>query len=138
MREAMAFMKQQGFDISILFSIPEDYYTRFGYTSVLPEYSAAVTGLRCLNRLSRLKTHLNTRALRKSDIPLLAPLYETSFREVTGSCIRSSEHWHWLSSHPEFSGVGVMSDNGLAAYALTKATRNDLVVHEVGPTLLLR
>ena len=84
MQDTISYMEKDGFDVSILFSVPADYYDRFGYMTVLPEYTTTITGLTRLNSLRTLRTRLKTRKLAKKDLPHLAALYDKTYNEVTG------------------------------------------------------
>ena len=46
MREAVSYMEREGYAVSILFGIP-DFYHRFGYVPVTPEYNVSVAVRRC-------------------------------------------------------------------------------------------
>lgn len=132
MRDALAFMKSNDFDISILFSVPEDYYTRFGYMTVLPEFTTTLTGLARLRELSTLKTSLQVRKLRPEEITSVSDLYARVHSEVTGSVKRSTAHWKWLTTHPEFNGIAVWDGDRIMAYALIRGESDRVVMHEIG------
>lgn len=132
MKDAIAYMARSGFDISILFSIPADFYNRFGYMTVFPEYASTISGLSRLHGLRKIKTPLRIRSLTPGDIERIAPLYERTYHDTTGSCIRNTVHWQWLHLHPDFRGVIVMDGDHACAYALDRIDGNRLVVHEVG------
>ena len=54
MREAVSYMEREGYAVSILFGIP-DFYHRFGYVPVTPEYAVSVA-VRDAERLSAATT----------------------------------------------------------------------------------
>ncbi len=132
MQDTISYMKEDGFDVSILFSIPADYYDRFGYMTVLPEYTTTIAGLTRLNSIRTLRTRLKTRKLAMKDLPHLPALYDKTYNEVTGSCIRSRHHWNWLSDHPDFNGIVVVDHEKIVGYALIRQETERLIVHEAG------
>ncbi|MEE2710906.1 MAG: GNAT family N-acetyltransferase [Gemmatimonadota bacterium] len=132
MQDAISYMEKEKFDVSVLFSIPADFYDRFGYITVLPEYTTTIAGLTKLNSLRKLPTHLKTRKLAKKDLQHLAALYEKTYNEVTGSCIRDRYHWNWLSDHPDFNGIVVIDHEQIVGYALIRQETERLIVHEAG------
>ncbi|MBT5872330.1 MAG: GNAT family N-acetyltransferase [Candidatus Latescibacteria bacterium] len=132
MRDAEAFMKTNDFDISILFSIPEDYYTRFGYMTVLPEFTTTLMGLARLKTLSAIKSSMQVRKLKPGDITSISGLYAAVHSEVTGSVKRSTAHWKWLTTHPEFNGIAVCDGNRVVAYALIRRESDRVIMHEIG------
>ncbi len=86
LEDALDYMREEGYDLSLLFGIP-DFYHRFGYAPVLPEYSLS---------------------LREEDLPKDVPAfrdYGEKGRDVvldmynennhwrTGSVVRRSETW---------------------------------------------
>lgn len=132
MNDTMAFMAQEGFDVSILFSIPEDYYNRFGYMTVLPEYTTTIEGLARLQKLQSFPSVPGSRALRRSDMSLLPPFYGNAYRDTPGITRRDTAHWNWLRRAPDFDGVVVTDGDKLSGYALTRIKGHQLVVHEAG------
>lgn len=132
MQDTIAYMARTGFDISVLFSIPADFYNRFGYMTILPSYATTLNGLTRLHQLRKIRTSLHIRPLAYTDFEQTAPLYEATYHETTGSCVRNDAHWQWLHIHPDFGG-GVISDGDhVCGYALNRLDDERLIVHEVG------
>ena len=139
MEDALRFMVNDGYDLSLLFSIPVDFYTRFGYRTVLPEYHTTVSGLSLLHRLRRQKSVLASRAVSPADWPLLRPLYELTYRETPGSCVRDDAHWQWLFHQGDVKGIMAVEQESVRGYALYRFGGDQLIVHEVAsePTPLV-
>lgn len=138
MEDALRFMASDGYDLSLLFSIPVDFYTRFGYRTVLPEYHTTVSGLSRLHKFRRQRTFLSSRTVTTMDWPLLKPLYESTYRETPGSCIRDDAHWQWLSHQGDVKGVVAVEHASVRGYALHRLDGDQLIVHEVASELTPR
>lgn len=131
MEDALRYMVSDGYDLSILFSIPVDFYTRFGYRTVLPENQTTVSGLSRLHRLRRQKAAMASCAVIPENWPVLKPLYELTYRETPGSCVRDDLHWQWLSRHSDFKGIRVVEQGITRGYALYRFHGDAVIVHEV-------
>lgn len=132
MNDTIAFMAQEGYDISVLFSLPENYYNRFGYMTVLPEYTTTIDGLARIKRLQSLSSTPKCRSLRRSDLPFLTTFYETAYRDTPGMTRRDPAHWYWLRLNPDFDGVIITDGDKISGYAILGIKGNQLVVHEAG------
>jgi predicted acetyltransferase len=95
LRAVVQHMRQERYPISILFGIP-DFYHRFGYTVVLPNYNVAVTA----REAEKLGAGTATvRPARPEDAPALLELYARTNATRTGS-LRRNQSTYDLTPRP--------------------------------------
>ena len=83
MEEAMAFMTENGFDVSMLFGIP-DFYHKFGYATVIPQTWVEFD-------VKDVQAAVSTYQIRKFDMedaPKILALYAANNAERTGTLVR--------------------------------------------------
>lgn len=88
LQHCIEFMVNEGYDISLLNGIP-DYYHKFGYANVMPNYSWAIE----TTLLEKTKSSHSTRKAAEADCPLLDELYQNEFEGKTGIVVRSIPMW---------------------------------------------
>ena len=98
MQAAFELMNNSGYDISILFGIP-DFYHRFGYAAVFPESWLYVKTTDLLRAEARGATQ---NMKRKTDLPEMLRWYNRNNSERTGSVIRTKS---WRYRRPRSLGV---------------------------------
>ncbi len=81
---AIEMMEDNGYDMSVLFGIP-DFYHRFGYAAVFPESWLYVKTQDLLRAEARYAARLMRR---KNDLPELLQLYNHNHAERTGTLVR--------------------------------------------------
>ena len=89
MRDALAYAVETGVHLALVHGIP-DYFTRFGFSPVWPEYLAEFDSA----ALAALETPLKLREPHIQETPSIAALYEQSWSGRV-SLIRSPETWLW-------------------------------------------
>jgi GNAT superfamily N-acetyltransferase len=82
------FMKEEGYDVSLLFGIP-NFYHRFGYATVLPRYTAYLDMINIPPSPSRFKTIPYEERFKKA----VLEIYEENNKKRTGTIVRSMEKW---------------------------------------------
>lgn len=90
MRDAIAYMRAIGCDISLLNGIA-GYYPQFGYANVWPYHNLDVNP----RDLAGLTTTLTVRDLSRDDIPAMLALYEQAWRGRPGARCRDSAYLAW-------------------------------------------
>lgn len=95
MRDALAFMAEQGVHLALLQSILSDYYTHFGFSAVWPYYYFEVDSAEA----ARLQPALGLRDCAPQDVPQMAALYERQWGARV-ALLRSPELWQWRAADP--------------------------------------
>jgi len=134
MEDALDYMKEQGYDVSMLFGIP-NFYERFGYVSCLAEYRITVSTREAERGGARLPGY-STARLRRSDFAELVALYNQSNRRRSCSAIRDERLFTRFPKgsryNQEADAFAVRdSDGRLAAYAAYDRSEDALNVVEV-------
>lgn len=103
MKDALAVARMEGMPLSFLLCGERlsGYYTRFGYTEVLPRSLMRVPN----KALAGLKNPFSVRAYKKSDAEALAAIYNAGANSTPGSVVRDAARFHfgiqredWLST----------------------------------------
>lgn len=91
LRDALAYMAEQGAHLSLLHSAVENYYEKFGFSPVFPRYTFEIDSAQA----AALDASRHTlRPARLEDVPALAALYERHWAwRVTFT--RSADLWLW-------------------------------------------
>jgi len=92
MNECIDFMRSRGFDVSMLFGIP-NFYPKFGYVTSLFNHSCTLRTEKVLS----LKRRPRVEPLSEAHIPEIAPIYERATSSLNCSVVRTDEYWRWLS-----------------------------------------
>lgn len=90
MRDALAYMAEQGIHFALLHSTVGGYYRRFGFSPVWPHYEFEVDSAAA----AALNGSLRLRDARPGDAPCMAALYERHWGGRT-AFIRSAPEWVW-------------------------------------------
>lgn len=101
MADAHDYMQQKGFELSLLFGIP-NLYQRFGYISAIPERSVRIQLADLPHELVGSCTH---RMFHEEDVPAILEIYDRSERDASCSVVRNDE-WilaQALSTDPKTS-----------------------------------
>lgn len=99
---AVEWMRDQGFDWSGLFGIP-NFYTRFGYASALPEYELTIATARAEGaRLSHLVRPLQGS---EQERRALLDIYQTANATATGTVLRDPRRWKGFLKGPGWGTI---------------------------------
>lgn len=101
MADTHDYMKRKGFELSLLFGIP-NLYQRFGYVSAIPERSVRMQLADIPNELVASCPH---RMFHEEDVPAILEIYDRSERDASCSVVRNDE-WilaQALSAEPKTS-----------------------------------
>ncbi|HIE08873.1 MAG TPA: GNAT family N-acetyltransferase [Armatimonadetes bacterium] len=133
MESALAYMAEEGFDISLLFGIPE-FYNKFGYASVLPDCRVSVATSDA--KRADPKGGFKIRSLTKADYDAVLSIYETNNYHRTGSIVRDRGRWKGFTKGTDYGAKPlsfvVESSEGVVGYAVYDDATNRLDVAEVG------
>ncbi len=102
MEDSTAFMIENGFDVAMLFGIP-NFYPKFGYATVIPE---TWIYLETEEAQAAVPTY-HIRKFEKADAPKILSLYAANNTERTGTPLRDEIHWKEFKMG---SGFGVAAD----------------------------
>ena len=120
------FMRDEGFDVSLLFGIT-DFYPRWGYATMIPEHRLVIPAT------VRATSKLKVRAFRRGDMPAILGIYNALNALRTGSIVRPPfpedgfpKGVHWFSK----AGLTVVEDEdgavvGYVAYDTAEARDED-------------
>jgi len=89
MEDSTAFMTENGFDVAMLFGIP-DFYPKFGYATALPETWLELD-------TEEAQAAVSTYQIRKfetRDVPKILALYAANNAERTGTPLRDETRWN--------------------------------------------
>ncbi|NOZ56214.1 MAG: GNAT family N-acetyltransferase [Calditrichaeota bacterium] len=93
--EALEYVKQAGFAISLLDGIP-DYYDRYGYAVVMPKYEVRVKTASAL----RVEPEVEVTEVQAEEagewVSELKRLYDREVRSLVGPARRDETYWRWL------------------------------------------
>lgn len=93
--DTVKYMVNQGYDVSMLFGIP-NFYTKFGYAFCLPVYKQVVQTRVAEEARSDIQG-VTVRPLEAGDMAAAVELYNRNNRERTCSIVRSKEHFKEFS-----------------------------------------
>ena len=118
MEDAAAFMKEDGFDVAILFGI-RDFYPKFGYAVCMAEHGLSLS----TRHAERAEAHFTFSPASESDLELVRRLYEETNLRRTGSVVRREGVWKGFtmgSRHGTSANCFVAKDasSELEAYVL--------------------
>lgn len=123
MRDALAFMAEQGVHLALLESVLSDYYTRFGFSAVWPYYYFEVESAEA----ARLEAPLTLRNCTVQDVPQMAALYE-SLWGVRVALTRSPDLWLWRVNNPTYHiQVVENADGSICGYIMGHDLQGDKV-----------
>ncbi len=131
MEDTMQYMKDKGYDVSVVMAIPNFYY-RFGYASFLPNSTLTIpAGI--AEKANKDRKNYRTRKFQKRDSESLLKIYNRHNSERTCSIIREKEYF---SGYPQQSqDIFVIENNNgrIIAYAVSsKESREKVTVWELG------
>jgi len=134
MEDTLDYMKGQGYDVSMLFGIP-NFYEKFGYVSCLAEYRITVSTREAERGGTRLPGY-STAGLRRSDFAEVVALYNQSNRRRSCSAIRDERLFTRFSkgsTYNQKADAFAVRDGGgkLVAYAAYDDRDDALNVVEV-------
>lgn len=128
MGDVMHYMKSHGYHLSMLFGIA-DFYYRWGFTSVLPDYTSAVE----LKEAEVTESPAcRERAVKPGDIPGLLRIHNRNDSESSCSIIRSSGHF--TNRWERWKEARILTDprGKVVAYFLCRTSGGELHVDELG------
>ncbi len=112
LEDALAWMRQQRFDVSALHGIP-NFYDRLGYAVIWPDtYFVAP-----LDQALALTSDHAIRDATPADIPALSALYEAAWEMRPGSLARDEAYWRWLLDHRTPLWAALTPSGEVAGYA---------------------
>ncbi len=133
LEKSMQVMQEEGYDLSILFGIP-NFYHRFGYIPVLPEYT-----LQILTRSAeKAGSVYSLRPFEMKDIEPVLDIYHQENSFETGSIIRSKESWKGFPRGSGYSvkvkvkAIVVESEGKVIGYAAYDDSQEKVNIAEVG------
>jgi predicted acetyltransferase len=88
MEDSTTFMTENGFDVAMLFGIP-NFYPKFGYATVLPETWAELD----TEEAQAAVAAYQVRKFEMRDAPKILALYAANNAERTGTPVRDETHW---------------------------------------------
>ena len=127
MEDAVAYMAQNGYDLSFLLGI-RDYYYRYGYRTAIVWFECRISP----NVYSaKPAPGLRVRRARKSDIPGMAALYEKNGAQCDLSVVREKKDWLWYFDFGRFSDAHVVvnSEKNIVGYLVCRGAGR---VDEIG------
>ena len=114
MNDALAYMKQNHYPLSMLYGIP-NFYHKFGYIEAMGDFKVFVP----LKNVAHVRSETSLRPCRESDIPAINRLYNQATRERTGAVIRAPESWFNIANPKELY-VTVDSRDKATGYVIYK------------------
>ena len=131
--DALSYMAEEGYDVSLLFGIP-DFYNKFGYASVLPDCRVSIATADA--KRAEPPRGLTIRSLAEADFPEVLAIYETNNYRRTGTVVRDPGRWRGFTKGTDYGAKPlsfvVESDEGVVGYAVYDDAANRLDVAEVG------
>lgn len=88
LNHSIGFMKEEGYDVSLLFGIP-NFYHRFGYATVLPSYIAQLE----TNNIPSFEARFQTEPYNLKFREALLDIYNHHNSARTGTLVRSLQKW---------------------------------------------
>ena len=132
MEESTMFLTENGFDVAMLFGIP-NFYPKFGYTTVLPETWMELN-------TEEVQTAVSTYQIRKfetRDVPKTLALYAANNAERTGTPLRDEARWQNFKMGSDFGVVAdpfvVLNDtNEVIGYFVCDNTEEKCILCDIG------
>ena len=130
MRDTVEFMTNDGYDLSVLYSLPPDYYTRFGYRTALL-YSCLRVNARDIAESSL--PGFRSRAPRRADAETVDRIRKNACRNCDYMRFRTPEDWKWDLQPRVASDARVLVDESgeVVAYLMTNQKPDVLYISEV-------
>jgi predicted acetyltransferase len=130
MLDALHYMRNHGYHVSMLFGIP-NFYHRFGFTTVLANQSIRLDVAEAATAAQKVIRH---RPAKPGDLNAIQKIHNANDVDVACSIIRSAAHmtnrWDRLKTLQVLT-----NDNGkVTAYILPRTTREHFAVDEIGVT----
>jgi predicted acetyltransferase len=129
MRDTLQYMTDDGYDLSLLYSLPANYYNRFGYRTTL-----VYTTLQFTARDIEIVTTpgIRTRRMRKSDRVDIDKLRCENDKECTYTRHRTEADWKWDWQRGRCGNAHVVSDptGTIIGYVMTTLANDKLYVTE--------
>jgi len=91
MRDGVQYIKEQGFDIALLWGIPW-LYTRYGYTPAIMNTEIILNSNQSLPEIER---RFDCRRFTKADLKQMTDIYHNNTETRTIAELRSPEMWEW-------------------------------------------
>ena len=126
LQDALALMRQEGFDISLLDGI-RDFYNRLGYAVIWPHSHLLIP----VEEARALRGDCDIRKISIADIPTLARLYHTAWGQRPGSLVRQKAHWRWFLEVPRPAWAATNGKGRVQGYAIVSEHRPDEVIELV-------
>lgn len=140
MQDALDYTRDSGAPFSLLYGVPNLYH-RFGYATLLPEYSVTVE-VRTVDTGSA--PPFRTRPVTKDDIPALMRIHDAHEAEASCSMVRTAAHYRsqFISTAPktpywcDWPGAKALTDGKgrICAYFMPQAAATELHIKELGVT----
>lgn len=140
MNDALTYARNGGAPFSLLYGVP-DLYHRFGYVTMLPEYSVVVESAAVPESFQGL---ILMRPVTRDDIPELMLIHQAHETAVSCSIVRTAEHYRsqFTSAAPktpywcDWPGARALRDErgALAAYFMPQTAATELHIKELGVT----
>jgi len=135
LQDTVRYMTEEGFDVSVLFGIP-DFYNKFGFIPCLPDHRISVA-TRDAERAGRRAGKYTTSPMSRRDCGFVVRLYNEDNRHRPAALVREKEHFsgfrkgtdHWINAD-----AFVMRDERRrkVAYAAFDDTNTAVKVAELG------
>ena len=130
MADTMHFLKSRGYHMSMLFGIA-DFYHRWGFASVLPEYTSAIELKEADAAAGDAGKH---RAMKPGDIPAVLRIHGRNDADIACSIIRSSGHFTNRWERWREGRVVTDARGKVTAYFLGRPAGGEFQVDELGAT----
>ena len=128
-QEVVAFMAAEGYDLSLLFGIP-NFYHRFGYATALVPATLTVSAV----HLADLPAAA-TRPFQEGDLPALSALLEADLEARACAIVRDEALWRYRGVP---NALTVVEQEGRpAAYFTAEERKDDLLVRRRWPPACL-
>ncbi len=128
---SLEFMREEGYDVSLLFGIP-NFYHRFGYATVLPYYTAQLETEHLPSFQSRFKAEPFGPKFRG---PLLH-IYNHNNATRTGTLVRSPQEWETFTHGSGWSSKAIayviLDGEEVVGYIVADEKDKPFVIIEVG------
>ncbi|MGB9877950.1 MAG: GNAT family N-acetyltransferase [bacterium] len=98
MEASIKYMKEEGYDVSLLFGIP-NFYHRFGFATVLPRYRAELE----VDKLPSSSGNFELRSYEERFKEAVLEIYSENNKVRTGTLLRSPTKWEGFSHGNEWS-----------------------------------
>ena len=132
MEDSTAFMIENGFDVAMLFGIP-DFYPKFGYATVLPETWVELD----TEETQAATSTYQIRKFETEDVPTILGLYAANNAERTGTPLRDETRWKEFKMGSNF---GIVADpfvvlneaDEVIGYFVCDDTKENCILCDIG------